>query len=296
MRKNFKKVREKNMKRILSISVIALAALFTVTGCSAKDEATANADVIEATSNVDSYTGETELYFTAHLEGKEIMMGTDGKISLKSEPFFADIDLSIFSSDGDGNEETTNSRMILNTNEDVNTVYLFHNDEWQKETVEAEDFRKAASQYDVMENAKLIMETSENIQPFGTEEYNGVSADKYEGTIQKEDMPELLEEIGSLSLVGTNIGARYFNDCDELPVTVWVNGDDVILGYEIDLTEVVQNLFDALYDENDITLEEYMIKFDSYIAKGTVLDYNEGIDTTIPDEAINANEVNSENN
>lgn len=70
--------------------------------------------------------------------------------------------------------------MILNTQEDVNTVYLQHNNEWQKEVVEAENFRKAASQYDVMENAKLIMEASKNIQPFGTEQYNGVTADKYE--------------------------------------------------------------------------------------------------------------------
>ena len=35
-----------------------------------------------------------------------------------------------------------------------------------------------------------------------------------------------------------------------------------------------------------------MIKFDSYTAKGTVLSYNENIDTTIPADALNAAEVN----
>ena len=69
-------------------------------------------------------------------------------------------------------------------------------------------------------------------------------------------MPELLEDTGSLALVGTNIGSKYFTECEDLPVTVWVDGNNVILGYEIDLTEVVQNLFYALYDENNITEEE----------------------------------------
>ena len=105
-------------------------------------------------------------------------------------------------------------------------------------------------------------------------------------------MPELLEDTGSLALVGTNIGSKYFTECEDLPVTVWVDGNNVILGYEIDLTEVVQNLFYALYDENNITEEESMIKFDSYTAKGTVLSYNENIDTTIPADALNAAEVN----
>ena len=280
------------MKKLLLVSIAILISLFSMSGCSPAANSTDNTDVIEAVSDIESYKGETELYFTAHADGKEIAMGTTGKINLKSEPFFADIDLSISSKQDEADEVITTSRMILNTQEDVNTVYLQHNNEWQKEVVEAENFRKAASQYDVMENAKLIMEASKNIQPFGTEQYNGVTADKYEGTITKSAMPELLEDTGSLALVGTNIGSKYFTECEDLPVTVWVDGNNVILGYEIDLTEVVQNLFYALYDENNITEEESMIKFDSYTAKGTVLSYNENIDTTIPADALNAAEVN----
>ena len=94
------------MKKLLLVSTAILISLFSMSGCSPAANSTDNTDVIEAVSDIESYKGETELYFTAHADGKEIAMGTTGKINLKSEPFFADIDLSISSKQDEADEVT----------------------------------------------------------------------------------------------------------------------------------------------------------------------------------------------
>lgn len=275
------------MKKLMKIAAFTTACAMLISGCSAPTQSTDNSAVLDATDAVKTYSGTTEIEFTAVSEGTEISMGTKGDIDIQDEPFFADIDLNIHS-EGDDELQNTSSRLLLQDKDGEKTVYLYHEGEWNQEKVEADDFRVAASQYDVLETAKLIMEASANIQKFGTEEYNGVTADKYEGTVSVGLLPDLLEETGTLALVGTNIGARYYKYCEDMSVVMWVDSNGVILGYEIDLTDIVQNLFKALYEENNITDESAMIKFESYTAKGTVSDYNNKIDTEIPEEALNA--------
>lgn len=278
---------KKNIKLLAAFVVISMLAA----GCAPKTEvSTENTKIIDATEAIETYKGKTELSFTANSGETEISMGSLAEISLKENPFFADIYLNVHSS---GNDEINNSdsRMLLSSQDDSKTVYLLHNNEWNKESVEAKDLRPAAYQYDVVETAILLMESSSNLQKFTTEEYNGVMADKYEGTIPLKLLPNLFKSIGSLELIGTNIGATYFNKCNDQPITIWVDENGVAIGYEMDLTPIVQELFKALYKENNVTDESDMINFSSYIAKGTVSEYNKEIITTIPEEAINSHDV-----
>ena len=283
------------MKRITKISVAALSAVLLITGCSKSESVSPNADIIQATSAVKNYSGITDINFSALSEGKNISMGTTGEISLQNFPFFADINLNIYSEVDGEDPEITDSRMLLETKDSINTVYLFHNDEWQKETVESDKFRTAASQYDVIETVKLIMESSANMQKSDSDELNGVTVDRYEGTILKDMLTDFMKQTGMLSLIGTNIGKTYYKDCEDPSVKVWVNSEGVAIGYEMELTDVVQCLFKALYAENNITDESAIIQFDSYIAKGTVTSYDEGINSIVPDEAIAAVDIAKEN-
>lgn len=279
------------MKKKYAAAILAALMCVSASGC-AKDEAVSpNADVIEATSAVKSYNGSTELGFTAVSGETKISMGTEGEIALQDEPFFADLNVDIYTQEGEDEPEITNTRMILETKDDINTVYLFSDDKWYKEKVDADDFRTAASQYDVMANGLIIMEYSPNIQKFGTDTLNGQEVSVYEGTIPQTALPDVLKLTGATSLVGTNIGASYYKNCSDLPVTVWVDSENVIVGYEMDITEVVQNLFDELYAENNITDESQMIKFETYTTKATVVSYNDNVDNVIPDEALSAEEV-----
>ncbi len=281
------------MKKGFRAVIAVLAGAMIFSGCSSEKEKSINTQIIEATSGLKSYTGTTEISFTATDNGT-VSMGTTGTVNIQNEPFYADINLDIYTeSDTIGNDKTQ-SRMILETKDGENTVYLYNNDEWHKEKVDSKNFRKAASQYDVTETAVLMMEAATNVQKFATEEYNGAEADKYEGRIAKSLLPDLLDETGLLALVGTNISSKFYDECDDMYITLWVNSDNVIVGYEIDLTPIVQSLFNILYRENGITDESEIIKFDSYIAKGTVSEYNNKINTEVPEEAKAAAEVNSD--
>ena len=282
------------MKKKTAAFVMAALMCVTATGCAKEEETVSpNADVIEATSAVKSYTGMTELGFSAVSGDTKISMGTEGEIALQDEPFFADLNVDIYTQEGENDPDITNTRMILETKDDINTVYLFSDEKWYKETVEADDFRTAASQYDVMENGLLLLEYSPNIQKFGTDTLNGQEVSVYEGTIPQISLSDVMELMGVTSLVGTNIGAKYYANCSDLPVTVWVDSENVIVGYKMDVTEVVQNLFNELYSENNITDESQMIKFETYTTKATVISYNDNVDNVVPDEALSAETVES---
>ncbi len=283
------------MKKFNKASALAITALLLITGCSSDNGTNPdNSGIIDATSAVETYSGITEISFSADSEGKSISMGTVGEIEMQIDPFFSEIALEISTSEDNNESEITESTMLLEQGDGVQTVYLLHNGEWLKEIVESNNLRKAASQYDVLATGQLLMESSANMKKISTEDYNGMNADRYVGTITKDIMPELFEETGSLALIGTNIGRNYFENCDDLSVVIWTDSNGVILGYELDMTNIVQSLFKELYEENGVTDESVMIKFDSYIAKGSVTEYNSKIDTTIPAEALAAPEVNEE--
>ncbi|MCD8036739.1 MAG: hypothetical protein LUE88_05060 [Clostridiales bacterium] len=283
------------MKKTYKAAALAMTIMLLASGCSSSSTAeNDNSGIIDATSAVESYCGTTEISFSAVSEDSNIAMGTTGDIKMQMDPFYSEIDLVITQSEGDSEPEITESTMLLDESGDTQMVYLLHNDEWFKETVEASDFRMAASQYDVLYAGQLLMESSADMTKTATEDYNGFEADRYEGTIPQDMLCELFELTGSLSLVGTNIGETYFAGCGDLNATVWTDSEGVILGYELDLTDTVQYLFKVLYAENGVTDESVMIQFDSYIAKGQVTEYNNTIDTTIPAEALAAEEYTEE--
>ena len=287
-----KKVRVRNMKKFGKLLTAAIALTMLVSGCAEKSTVPeANVPIIEATEAIKSYKGTTDLSFTAVSGGSKISMKSVSEIALNEEPFFADIILNT-SSYGVEEVQNTNSRMILSSEEGTDTVYLLHDGEWNKEVVQPKNFRLGAYQYDVAETAILLMEKSPNFQSFGEEDYNGVKAQKYEGTIPLTSLPDLFKMTGSLSLVGTDIGDSYYGKCSDQFVTLWVDSNNVIIGYEMDLTDVVTKLFEKLYSENNITDEAAMIKFESYIAKGTISEYDTEIYTELPEGAVNAKDIN----
>ncbi|GFI61350.1 hypothetical protein IMSAG049_00507 [Clostridiales bacterium] len=277
------------MKKIFVF--VTAAVLMMTSGCSTSKKKNSQITAIaETTSAVDDYEGITNISFSAVSEGVEMEMGTTGAIALQTYPFFADIDISIYSDANETGPEQTNSRIILEAKDGVNTIYLLQDGTWNSEKIESNKFRTAASQYDVTENGRILLEATKNIQNTGSEEYNGITANKYSGTIPKDTLPNILESTGSLSLVGTNIGRNYYRDCKDLPVDIWVDSGNVIVGYRLDLTETVQNLFNALFAENNVYDEAEIVQFNSYIAEGSVSTYNKGIEAVLPAEAQNTND------
>ena len=83
------------MKKTLLTAAAAFIALAAVSGCSSEETPSANAGILDATAAVESFTGVTEINMTASSDGNKISMGTTGNISLKAEPFFADMALKI---------------------------------------------------------------------------------------------------------------------------------------------------------------------------------------------------------
>lgn len=274
----------KNFKRISALVASAIM-LISFAGCSTGDT---TAKIISNTSKLSSYSGKVNLNADVSLDDSEMKYGMSSDISIKTDPFFAEVNITTKSDDPSLGGEYQ-SKMYLTTEDGVNTAYVGYNGEWNKQIVEADNFKYAVSQYNPVDNAVLIMQSATKLTNVGSEQFNGYTADKYEGTIAKGIIPDLMESTGAISLIGQNIDASYYEKAEDLPVTLWVNSEDgIIVGYKLDLTDLVNKLFDKLNGSGSTTDTSQDLKAVSYLCEAVVTDYNNEINTTLPEEALNA--------
>ena len=74
------------MKKLMKIAAFTTACAMLISGCSAPTQSTDNSAVLDATDAVKTYSGTTEIEFTAVSEGTEISMGTKGDIDICAVP------------------------------------------------------------------------------------------------------------------------------------------------------------------------------------------------------------------
>lgn len=268
-------------KRISSLLASAIMVL-SIGGCSTKDTVS---KIISRTSELETYSGTVDLEAEISSQDKTMKYGMLSDISVKTDPFFAKVNLTTKTDDPNVGGEYE-SQAYLTTVDGVNTAYAGYNGEWYKQIITTDDFKYSVSQYNPADNAVLFMQSATNVTNVGSEQFNGYTADKYEGTIAKGLIPDLMEATGSIALIGQNIDTTYYENTEDIKITFWVS-EGVIVGYSLDLTNVVNQLFDKL-NESDSSGNSSQLKAASYTCNAVLTDYNNEIDTTLPDDVLNA--------
>lgn len=277
----------KDSAKTLAI-VFALVITAALSGCSSKKDTSYFYDVVDATSAVQSYEGITEVNIKGFYGDDEITVNLMRDMSLIVEPFFADINEKSSICYSENEPEVKTARLVVDSTDSADMVYLYDNDKWLKESVTVEDLRNEVSKCDVIESGIMLMKSAYDIQKLGSEEINGEKADVYEGLIPNVMISDVLDITGAAYKFKTDWDSSYYENSGDLPVTLWVNSENIIIGYELDITNVMQNIVDRFYEENDLSDTYEDIKFESFKAKGTVSEYNNEIDRAIPEEALNA--------
>ena len=277
----------KDSAKTLAI-VFALVITAALSGCSSKNDTSYFYDVVDATSAVQSYEGITEVNIKGCYGDDEITVNLMRDMSLIVEPFFADINEKSSIRYSENEPEVKTARLVVDSTDSADMVYLYDNDKWLKESVTVEDLRNEVSKCDVIESGIMLMKSAYDIQKLGSEEINGEKADVYEGLIPNVMIADVLDITGAAYKFKTDWDSSYYEDSGDLPVTLWVNSENIIIGYELDITNVMQNIVDRFYEENDLSDTYEDIKFESFKAKGTVSEYNNEIERIVPEEALNA--------
>lgn len=288
---NYKRVKKK-MKNFKKISVLVASAvmIMSVAGCSTEQTVS---NIVSKTSELSSYSGTVDLVADVSTQAGNFKYSMLSDSSIQAEPFFAEADITTKSDDPNVGGEYS-SKIYLTSVDGVNTAYAGYGDEWYKQVITSDNFRDAVSQYDAVGNSVLFMQSATDLLNVGSEEFNGYTTDKYTGKIAKDMIPDLMESTGSISLVGQNIDSAYYENIEDLPITFWVNAEDgIIVGYSIDLTDVVNHLFDKLLESSSTDVSNDL-SATSYTCDVVVTDYNNEINTTLPDIVLNATEITAE--
>ena len=118
-----------------------------------------------------------------------------------------------------------------------------------------------------------------------------MDVDRFEGTIPADMLSDVMETSGAIGLIGTSIDSSYYKNVADQKVSIFVNEEGVIVGYSLDLTDLVSSLLSVLYETNGISDDQQIITANKYMCEGTVTEYNKGVDTTLSDDAQNAIEM-----
>lgn len=274
----------RNFKKISALFISVLM-LLSFTGCSSNETVD---KIISRTSKLGTYSGKVSMDAELNMQGNNVICGMKSGITVQTDPFFAK--LNVITSTNDPNiVGEFESDMYLKTEDGVNTVYVGYNDEWYKQIINSDDFKYSVSQYNPVDNAVLFMQAATRVTNVETEQFNGYTANRYEGFIPKDLLCDLMQTTGTISMIGEGIDSSYYENVEDQPITIWVNDEDgVIVGYELNLTDLVNNLFSTLNDKNGVTDENQRLKADSYLCKAVITDYNIEVDTDLPDNVQNS--------
>ena len=288
------------MRKEVNVVMLATILFITSFGCSKKELSDVDAinefatSVIYATSLVDNYECVTNINCKVILPDDELSMGSKNDMKYQKEPFYADV--TTYRYDTDKNAEAESSRLVMEINNGQRKDYLFYNDEWCQEYNDANDFSDTIAWVDVIANGLIFFKSCANLELVEKDDdYHGIIADKYDGTVSKDLLEPLMNSTGSTQLLGINITGEYFESASNQPISIWIDKNNVIAGYEMDLRELSQGIFETVDKQNGISSENSIFRFEYYKVEAYVTSYDKGIDTTVPVEALSSPYVIMEN-
>lgn len=148
-------------------------------------------------------------------------------------------------------------------------------------------------QYDAAESMDVYLTSMSDFKDAGSEDINGVAAQRYDGVISEEYLNEVLTDSGALDQVAQygltqeDLAAIY-QDLGSLPASLWVDPESGLpVRYEMDMTEMMTKLMENLVAQLGAG-EDAGIKVDQMKITMDLSNFDAVADFDIPAEALNA--------
>ncbi len=246
----------KNVKKMLAILLVLTMAL-SLAACGFEAKMTIAAKKME---KLQSYRMDLDLDMGLSMsllgQSMDLDMGMQGKADVNTKPMKMKMDMDI-SSMGE-------TIRMLSYAEKTDAGYVTYvtpdgGDTWVKQTLDGGQLPEAGA----ATNFALLFKLAGKFEKTGTETVRGSEATVFSGTVEGEDIAQMLEMSGVMDTLSESMDV----ELDELgvdlaslggiPTTISVdNKTGYIVRYTMDLTEVMQNLMPAMMDQMTASITE----------------------------------------
>lgn len=275
------------MKLEKRAAALALGALLAVSmtacgnGANKEEAAEKIKAAMEKINAVESMDATMYMEMDMSVMGQSIETDTQMDMSCFNDPVKvkADVTMSM------GALGSMSMSVYADTTDGDYTIYVYDGNNWNTQAADASQLE----QYDAQQSMDLYLSSGAEYVSAGTEDINGITADKYTGIIRGEALEEVMKSSGATSSLENTMGmdlADLYSDLGDMPITIWVDqSTGYPVRYYMDMTDVMQTMMKkalaGIEGGDTLTMSKVEITMDCS-------NFNNVADFEIPAEALAA--------
>ena len=265
----------------------AVAATVLLTGCGGVDTAEVEAllsQAQETMATVDSMAAEMTMEMDMDMNGEPMETTTVASIRSQQNPLRMAMDMSMVMSDG---TEIDQMQMYALEEGGHLKTYMSTADLWYAETMEMGEL----SQYNAEENLDLYLDNITETTAGREEKIDGTKTTKISGVITGDAMEEAIAGSG-LTASAQSLGiseemmAAMYEELDDLPISLWIDGEGYVRKYEMDMTEMMQKIMAESMKAMGASEEDLPVKIEKTVISMVCSEFNAIEEIEIPEEAL----------
>ena len=271
--------------------MLAAAAAMTlfVSGCGGSTMDTAEMEALLSQAKttmaaVESMAAEMTMEMDMDMNGEPMETTTVASIRSQQNPLRMAMDMSMVMSDG---TKIDQMQMYALEEDGHLKTYMSTADLWYAETMEMGEL----SQYNAEENLDLYLDNITEITAGREEEIDGTKTTKISGVITGDAMEEAIAGSG-LTASAQSLGiseemmAAMYEELDDLPISLWIDGEGYVRKYEMDMTEMMQKIMAESMKAMGASEEDLPVKIEKTVISMVCSEFNAIEEIEIPEEAL----------
>ena len=271
--------------------MLAAAAAMTlfVSGCGGSTMDTAEIEALlsqakTTMATVESMAAEMTMEMDMDMNGEPMETTTVASIRSQQNPLRMAMDMSMVMSDG---TEIDQMQMYALEEDGHLKTYMSTADLWYAETMEMGEL----SQYNAEENLDLYLDNITETTAGREEEIDGTKTTKISGVITGDAMEEAIAGSG-LTASAQSLGiseemmAAMYEELDDLPISLWIDGEGYVRKYEMDMTEMMQKIMAESMKAMGASEEDLPVKIEKTVISMVCSEFNAIEEIEIPEEAL----------
>ena len=271
--------------------MLAAAAAMTlfVSGCGGSTMDTAEIEALlsqakTTMATVESMAAEMTMEMDMDMNGEPMETTTVASIRSQQNPLRMAMDMSMVMSDG---TKIDQMQMYALEEDGHLKTYMSTADLWYAETMEMGEL----SQYNAEENLDLYLDNITETTAGREEEIDGTKTTKISGVITGDAMEEAIAGSG-LTASAQSLGiseemmAAMYEELDDLPISLWIDGEGYVRKYEMDMTEMMQKIMAESMKAMGASEEDLPVKIEKTVISMVCSEFNAIEEIEIPEEAL----------
>ena len=271
--------------------MLAAAAAMTlfVSGCGGSTMDTAEIEALlsqakTTMATVESMAAEMTMEMDMDMNGEPMETTTVASIRSQQNPLRMAMDMSMVMSDG---TEIDQMQMYALEEDGHLKTYMSTADLWYAETMEMGEL----SQYNAEENLDLYLDNITETTAGREEKIDGTKTTKISGVITGDAMEEAIDGSG-LTASAQSLGiseemmAAMYEELDDLPISLWIDGEGYVRKYEMDMTEMMQKIMAESMKAMGASEEDLPVKIEKTVISMVCSEFNAIEEIEIPEEAL----------